>query len=137
VCAGGYFAAGFISTLAHGDVWEKIDAPHKYPFVVRDAGAGDQLGHLYAFFERLPFWRMTPRPDLGPAGVLCFAETGRVYVAYVPGGQAVLLPSEAAGLETRWFDPRTGRYSAAAASGAGLFQPPDKEDWVWLAERRP
>src|SRR5262249_13981790 len=60
VCAGGYIAAGFHGTIGHSDIWNRIDAPHCYRFEVKDEGAAAQLGMLYDFWTRLPYWRMQP-----------------------------------------------------------------------------
>lgn len=137
VCAGGYFAAGFISTLAHSDVWDEIDRPNRYPFVVRDSGAGQQLGYLYQFFTRLPFWKMEPHPELAGGDGLCLVAPGEAYVIYLPHGRKIHLEPgiSKASVATRWFNPRTGQYQLAATSKPEEgYEPPDAEDWTLLLE---
>lgn len=137
VCADGYFGAGFLSTLAHSDSWEKIDAPNRYPFLVKDAGAAAQLAALYDFFTALPFWRMTPRHELVRGSGLCLAAEGEVYVVYLPsGGSCGLALDAGAEFRYRWFDPRAGRFANEPAAGReGKCEAPGKEDWVLLVER--
>ncbi|HWC00601.1 MAG TPA: DUF4038 domain-containing protein [Bryobacteraceae bacterium] len=141
VCAGGYFAAGFISTLAHGDVWDAIDPPHRHPFLVQDAGAGAQLAMLYDFFERLPYWGMGPRPERLRGNGLCLAAEGEAYVVYLPhGGRCRLVPERIADAELayQWFNPRQGGFQGTAsplASDQELIAP-DDADWVLLVQPR-
>lgn len=137
ICAGGYFAAGFHGTIGHGDVWNRIDAPNRYDFEVKDEGAADQLSILHEFVSRLPYWRMQPFEAVtGDAVVL--AEPGAVYLAYLPhGGTATLdLSSAKTALKMRWFNPRTGKPGetktiTSPASGQE-FPAPDTNDWVLL-----
>ncbi len=86
VCAGGYLAAGFISTIGHGDNWDVIDPNSKHPFLVKDEGAAGQLALLYDFFTALPFWRMQPSPSQIRGNGICLAIPGEVYVVYLPRG---------------------------------------------------
>jgi hypothetical protein len=129
VCAGGYFSAGFISTLGHGDAWDRIEPGKKHPFVVRDAGAAGQLASLYEFFSALPFWRMEPRKDVLEGDGLCLSAGNETYVIYLPhGGPLRLRPGVVApGLTARWFDPRRGQFLASSGQAA-----PDGQDWVLL-----
>lgn len=139
VCAGGYFAAGFVSTLGHSDAWEKIDAPNRYPFRVGDSGAATQLGYLHRFFESLPFWRMAPIPELLRGDGLCFAVSGEVYVAYLPHGGTFSLDLRSSDQEftSQWFNPRKGEFHREAVSvRQPEFHAPDEEDWVLLVKRK-
>lgn len=136
VCAGGYFAAGFHGTLGHSDAWERIDAPRRYPFVVKDEGAGAQLGYLYDFFAALPFSKMQPFGGVKGEAV-ALAEPGRTYVVYLPqGGKATVDLSGARGpLSARWFNPRDEKWGAlfgAAGGGQVGFQAPNTQDWALL-----
>jgi len=137
VCAGGYFAAGFNGTIGHSDVWNRIDAPNHYSFMVKDEGAAAQLGALHDFFAALPFWRM--QPFTGVTGdAIALAESGKVYVVFFPhGGVATLDLTEAQGaFAARWFNPRTGKLGEAVpGTTTGIqqkFIAPDGNDWVLL-----
>jgi hypothetical protein len=140
VCAGGYFAAGFISTLAHSDVWDAMDPPHRHPFLVKDSGAAAQLAALYDFFGRLPYWRMGPRPERLRGSGLCLAAEGEAYVVYLThGGKCRLTPERAdTGLVYRWFNPRNGEFhgSTLPLEPRQELNAPDEADWVLLAQTR-
>ena len=135
VSAGGHFAAGFISTLGHSDVWDRIDPANRHPFVVKDEGAAGQLGYLHDFFTALPFWRMQPQPERVRGDASCLALPGEVYAAYAPHGGRFSIDIDVAGQPvTRWLNPRTGEFGAArpVSSGWQQFQCPDEEDWALL-----
>jgi hypothetical protein len=141
VCAGGYFAAGFHGTIGHSDVWNRIDAPNRYTFVVKDEGAATQLGALHDFFAALPFWRM--QPFNGVTGdAVALAEKGGTYAIYLPRGGATTVDlSGAEPLLMRWFNPRTGDFSEPALPVAPTgvhqeFKAPDANDWVLLLTQR-
>ena len=97
VCAGGYFAAGFNGTIGHSDVWNRIDAPNRYPFTVRDEGAAASWARFYDFFTALPFWRMQPFEGVTGDAAVALAEPGKVYVVYLPRGGKVSGPERGAG----------------------------------------
>ncbi|MCI0745904.1 MAG: DUF4038 domain-containing protein [Verrucomicrobia subdivision 3 bacterium] len=136
VCAGGYFAAGFHGTIGHSDVWNRIDAPNHYTFVVKDEGAAAQLAALHVFFSALPFWRMQPFPGV-TGDAVALAEPGRVYVVYLRRGGAtrVDLSATRSPLVARWFNPRSGVFGAELAVRGGeitKFDAPDTLDWALL-----
>jgi hypothetical protein len=140
VCAGGYFAAGFNGTIGHSDIWNRIDAPNRYPFIVRDEGAAGQLGLLHDFFAALPFWRMQPFEGVTGDGVVALAELGQVYVIYLPRGGALNLDLRSASgrLHGRWFNPRDGQFGAPFSAPAGQrvdLAAPDNNDWTLLLRR--
>ena len=135
VCGGGYFAAGFHGTLAHSDVWNQIDAPNRYPFVLESEGAATQLQYLYQFFDALPYWKMRPLEEaVGDAVVL--AEKGKVYAAFFPhGGRASLDLTGINQMKQKWFNPRTGEYGQESIIRGGKqheFNAPDEKDWTLL-----
>ncbi|MBI3969702.1 MAG: DUF4038 domain-containing protein [Chloroflexi bacterium] len=141
VCAGGYFAAGFMGTQGFGDAYERQEPDERYPFVVSDMGAAPQLSALYDFFSGLPFWRT--HPFAGVEGdVVALASPGEVYVAYLPhGGRLTLDLSALHGRATgQWFNPRTGDWEPTMEVAAGVpceFTAPDGEDWVLLVAAAP
>jgi uncharacterized protein DUF4038/collagenase-like protein with putative collagen-binding domain len=134
VCSGGYFAAGFNGTLAHSDIWNQIDRPNKYTFVIKDEGAAAQLGLLYRFFTAFSFWKMSPYDGVSSNGVAL--SDGKTYVVYLPaGGKASIEAAFERKPEAQWFNPRTGIYKKALVSqerGSVNFQSPDQNDWVLL-----
>jgi hypothetical protein len=141
ICAGGYFAAGFHGTIGHSDVWNRIDAPNRYTFVLKDEGAATQLGALHDFFAALPFWRM--QPFNGVTGdAVALAERGKTYAIYLPRGGATTVDlSGAEPLAMRWFNPRIGELSQPALPVATTgvrqeFKAPDANDWVLLLTQR-
>ena len=141
VCAGGYFGAGFNGTIGHNDIWNRIDAPNRYTFVVKDEGAAAQLGLLYDFFTLLPFWRMQPFEGVSGDMAVALAEPGRVYIIYLPqGGEVTVDLSAAKGrLTARWFHPRSGDTTRGEDTPGGdrrSFQPPFEGDAVLCLETR-
>jgi len=139
VCAGGYFAAGFHGTIGHSDVWNRIDAPNHYTFVVKDEGAATQLRALYDFFAALPFSRM--QPFTGVTGeAVALAEPGKAYVVYFPHGGAATMnfTGVQAPLTATWFNPRSGSFGqpirVSPTSHTQAFNPPDTNDWTLLVK---
>ncbi len=135
VCAGGFLAAGFHGTIGHSDAWNRIDAPNRYTFEVRDEGVASQLGALYDFFTAIPFWRLRPFEGVAGAGAVALAEPGKNYVVYLPHGGAMTIDLSAAQspLTAEWFNPRDGRAGEPFAVSGGKqvkFQSPDGQDWV-------
>jgi hypothetical protein len=140
VCAGGYFAAGFHGTIGHSDVWNRIDAPNRYTFTVKDEGAAAQLAVLYRFFTALPYWRMQPFPLVTGEGT-GLAAAGETYVVYLlRGGSVTVDLSGAAGpFAVRWLDPRDGSAREGPETRGGgqrSFAAPDLRDWVLHLERQ-
>lgn len=136
VCAGGYFAAGFHGTLGHSDAWERIDAPHRYPFEIRDEGAAAQLGFLYDFFTALPFWKMQPWDGVKGEAV-ALADSPQTLAFYLPHGGAVQadLGKAPGSLAARWFNPRDGKWGEPFEVAGGKpveFNAPDAQDWALL-----
>jgi hypothetical protein len=137
VCAGGYFAAGFHGTIGHSDVWNRIDRPNHYTFVVKDEGAAAYLSTLYKFFTALPFWRMQPMTSI-KGDAVAMAEPGGTCVAYFPHGGAATLDFAKmdASLTPQWFNPRSAafehRISAPITNQQQTFRAPDTNDWVLL-----
>jgi hypothetical protein len=137
VCAGGYFAAGFISTIGHSDVWDRLEPAAKHPFLLKDEGAPRQLALLYDLFAALPFWRMQPGQSMVRGNGICLAAPGEVYVVYLPeGGRVELdLASPKPGTTAQWFHPKDGTYRDPApvrAPGWQPFEAPGAGDWVLL-----
>jgi hypothetical protein len=89
--------------------------------------------HIVHFFSGLEWWRAEPHDELVNNGSYCLAEPGRVYIIYLPHGGSVTARLKLGRYEARWFNPRSGEYSAAGiAQGPEWNSPnaPDREDWV-------
>ncbi len=105
--------------------------------------AGEQIRHVEALFEALPWW--TLRPDTAmvteqPSDVdikrhiaAARSADGDLAVVYVPEDRRVTLDLSAlqAGLTAEWFNPRTGEQQPASASGES-YETPAEGDWVLL-----
>jgi Protein of unknown function (DUF4038)/Domain of unknown function (DUF5060)/Putative collagen-binding domain of a collagenase len=103
-----------------------------------------QMKYLETFFTSIAWW--TLRPDINllaeqpdgddPAGHVSGArsENGDLVVFYLPVGGKLKLKKGALreGLHAEWFDPRTGQRISTKRSGQGVFQAPDRQDWVLL-----
>jgi hypothetical protein len=140
VCAGGYFAAGFHGTIGHSDVWNRIDAPNRYDFTLKDEGAAGQMALLYDFFTALPYWRMQPFGGVKGDAAVALAEPGEVYVVYLPKGGTLCvdLTGTQGRFRTRWFNPRGGKWTEApetVGGGRPEFKAPDANDWALLLRR--
>lgn len=86
------------------------------------------------FLQSLPFWRMTPQPELSSTGV-CLGEVGREYVVYAPSGGTVTVDLTAApgSFTARWFNPREGKFAEPfkiEGGGKRACPSPDGNDWV-------
>lgn len=138
VCSGGYFSAGFSGTLAHSDIWNQIDDPNRYTFVLKDEGAARQLSFLYRFFTALPYWKMQPDENIS-GGALAFAGSGYAVLYFPQGGKSrYLRKSGGRNWALKWFNPRTGVFSRAFRIKPGEnpeFKTPDDLDWVLLIKK--
>ena len=74
------------------------------------------------------YWKLMPSDNLVNSGY-CLAQPGREYIVFQKQAQPFTL--EIAGakspLAAQWFNPQTGKFSAAGAfeNGRGSFTPPD------------
>ena len=121
-------------------------------------------GHLRRFFEGFDWWKLDPHTDLlslppeikrapsdkkpdaaSPVPVLhampvCLGDPGQRYVIYLPQGGAVTVKLAAGTFQTRWYNPRIGKFSKPTLKvpgGEWITPPaPDAEDWVLLIETK-
>jgi len=96
--------------------------------------------HMVHFFSSFQWWKTDPHDELVNNGSFCLAEPGRVYVIYLPKGGSVTAKLESGRYEMRWFNPRSGEYSATGiAQGSNWTSSiaPDGEDWVIQLSRSP
>jgi hypothetical protein len=95
---------------------------------------------LREFFEKLPWWRLDPYPQLADASSLCLAEPGQRYVLYLREGGRASVDLAAGKYRVRRFNPRSGEWQdLAEALGSERWTSPlmpDTEDWALLIERR-
>lgn len=111
--------------------------------------AAEQMAHLAAFFTAIPWWTLTPAPELlrdqpGRHDVRRYVlasrnETGTLAVVYTPaGGELRLDPTLLAeNLSATWCNPRTGeRIPATALTAPGIvaYDTPDPEDWLLILQ---
>ncbi len=66
-------------------------------------------------------------------------ESGDLAIIYFPAGGSVTVKtgSLVTGLRTRWYNPRTGRWTPARATESETFLAPDEEDWALLFQSNP
>lgn len=117
-----------------------------------DAPGRQQMAFVEAFFQRRAWWLLEPDQSdtFVTAGRGAKDSSGYVTAAlaadrswgalYFPGrsGPATVNRARLAGrLSATWFDPRTGKSTAAGTSpntGSQQFTPPDAGDWVLALE---
>ena len=101
--------------------------------------------------QRIPFWEMKNANALvGNArndnSKFCLAQTGQLYLVYVPNGGSTELDLNGAdgAFMVKWFNPRTGGAlqdgTVKSAKGGGkvaLGEPPaaPREDWLVVVRR--
>ncbi|MHC4557262.1 MAG: LamG-like jellyroll fold domain-containing protein [Planctomycetota bacterium] len=64
-------------------------------------------------------------------------ERGDLAVIYFPAGGSATIKMEslAKDLKTKWYNPRTGRFTSAKATAGDIFTAPDEEDWALLFQK--
>ena len=93
--------------------------------------------HMVDFFTSFDWWQAVPRNDLVRGGGFCLADTGKVYVVYLPRPAKVSLALEPGNYHARWFNPRSGQWSdAPVASGPRWTPPPTPDDGDWVLHLR-
>jgi Putative collagen-binding domain of a collagenase len=91
--------------------------------------------HLFTSFE---WWKTEPHDELVNNGAFCLAETGRLYLVYLPRGGDFIVRLEPGRYWAKWFNPRNGEYSTAGIAEGATWHSPlasDNEDWVLLLTR--
>ena len=91
--------------------------------------------HMVHFFQSFEWWKTEPRDDLVNHDAFCLAETGRVYVVYLPHGGSVNVKLDQGRYGVKWFNPRNGEYSMAGIAPEAIWTSPtapDDQDWVLL-----
>jgi arylsulfatase A-like enzyme len=107
-----------------------------------------EMKHMAGLFTSLPWWQLRPANELlrdqpgkaDPARFISIAATvdQETLVAYTPKGDPISFDAKARSADlqvARWFNPRTGRFTAAATKEPGRFSPPTPdEDWLLLIQ---
>jgi hypothetical protein len=92
----------------------------------------DILKGVWDYFDRIPFWRLKPRPDLVDAGY-CLAEPGQRYVVYLPWRGTAMVNIEPGSYQVVWINARDtsdARKSGIIESRRALTSPQEQEDWI-------
>jgi hypothetical protein len=94
--------------------------------------------HMVDFLTSFEWWKTEPHDELVSDGDFCLAETGKLYVAYLPMAGKVTLKLEPGRYQAAWFNPRGGQTIAApTADGPEWTSPaaPDSGDWALLLKK--
>jgi hypothetical protein len=64
-------------------------------------------------------------------------DNGDLAIIYFPAGGSVTVKEGTlvSGLKSRWYNPRTGRWTPAGGGNSGTFSAPDEEDWALLFQK--
>ena len=105
-------------------------------------GTGGFLKPLSRFTGAVPVERLEPAPALVVSGeAWAMADPGRLYVAYLAGGEVRLdLAGLTGRLTAEWFDPRQGTFQEGSEMQGGAVRsvsPPEDGDWVLLLYAAP
>jgi L-iduronidase len=128
---------------AHFDYMDdSLDEYRTRPLPDKRAALHRQISYLAAFARPLKLWEM--RPDGAPvkAGYAFALASTNGLAAYLPHGGTVTLDLAKmnGALQARWFNPRSGSFSApldVAGGRAHEFKALDDNDWALLATGRP
>ena len=112
------------------------DAPLSWRTAL-DLEGSRYVGAIASAFEGMDVTDIERRWDLAEGGAPLLATSGKVYVAYMPEGGTLTIPSAPAGLPTRWFDPKRGKFRDSGMSAVGgRFTAPDAKPWVLFVGAR-
>ena len=140
--AGGYFVTGWGTTYFGG--WRdpdtfNVDTP-------KNDDWEEQVQHVKTFFTDLDWWQLEPREDRlqGRGTNYLLANPGEQYAIYIRDtDREVSLTFDGADngktYSIRQFNPRSGEYTAlpdVTAGDAIVLTPPDKQDWLFVIDRR-
>ena len=110
--------------------------------------AGEQMAHLFDFFNSIEWWRLRPAPEsivnpgttqnLRRYNAVARSDEGDLLVVYVPQDRSVEILRKALPPvpQVTWFDPRTGEKHPAVAvvtEQSAQFPTPGDGDWLLLA----
>jgi len=90
------------------------------------------VGLMSKAFAGMPFVDMAPRSDLVEGGHL-LAVPNEFYLAYLAEGGRVAIKNLPAGMQSRWFNPLNGEFSASAGktrAGTHEWNSPSNDPWI-------
>jgi hypothetical protein len=148
-CVGQTYGAHGIWAFYNGqesESWRDDERPDLWNKDLELPGS-TQMKHLRSLMETLEWWNLAPHREnvttVKENSIYCGAIPGKQYVIYITGGNApapvMVMIAEGGGVpfEGRWFNPRTGEWSAAVGQysryGCGWLwrtNTPDGSDWV-------
>lgn len=94
--------------------------------------------HMVDFFTSFDWWEADPHDELVDNGDFCLADSGKLYVVYLPMGGKVTVKVAPGRYQVSWFNARSGkRMAAPIAEGPSWTSPaaPDSGDWALLLKR--
>ncbi|HTU98893.1 MAG TPA: DUF4038 domain-containing protein [Luteitalea sp.] len=96
-----------------------------------DLEGGQYVGAISRAFRGYDSTDIERRWDLAEPQAPLLAKPGKLYVAYLPRGGAITIPSAPAGLPVRWFDAKAGAFGRepAMSTAGGQFSAPDDRPW--------
>ncbi len=97
----------------------------------------DIIRAVWAFFETIPFYRMSPRQDLVTAGY-CLAEPGAQVLVYLPSGGSVQVTLDDSPYHITWINAQNTaeQHQAGSTTGsASLTAPAHGDDWLLYLQK--
>jgi hypothetical protein len=102
-----------------------------------DLEGSTYVGAVARAFQGFDSTDMARRWDLAEGKTPLLAKPGAFYVAYLPEGGVITIPTAPAGLPYYWFDARAGAFSGEGiVPPGGRFTTPDTRPWVLLVGTR-
>jgi hypothetical protein len=95
--------------------------------------------HMVDFFTGFAWWKADPHDELVGNGAFCLAEPGKLYAVYLPKGGTVTVKVKPGHYQANWFNPRTGKTTAAGAADGPEWTSPkarDGGDWALLLQKK-
>ncbi len=117
--AGGY--TGYYYTYTAWDVIRPLDVAKGYGY----------MQNFGAFWRATTYWKLQPSNALASSG-RCLADPGREYVVYQnkPAAFTLEIANAPAPLRAQWFNPFTGKSTAAGSFGNGTARLTPPAAWA-------
>ncbi len=112
------------------------DAPMSWRDAL-DLEGGQYVGAIARAFAGFDSTDLERRWDLSEGNRPLLAKPGTLYVAYLPEGGTITIPTAPVGLPFAWFDARAGEFNGeGVADAGGRFDAPDDRPWVLFVGKR-